>query len=415
MTMEPDALGPMLQPGTITTLVGPVNDELAALTAALAVSWRLGIDLVPGWVPEGPGEVSLSAYELTWADWRGLMTAICLAAGVKAPLLELHCLDAPYVEAMALVPAHVESPAEEAFWYAYTEAEVLAPRAEARKAGRRLPSRLHIIYGVGGAVGPGGDEAMRRLYDKLRGETVLMVGAETGAKMAESYGPVIELPDLHNSVRWHDLLARITGGDGANAAAEAEAASDLEVLFAANAPAPNVGRLARDVAPNGGPGTLYGYFVVFGEWREINSRLEGNFLQRIAPSALARTIRDDGARMEVCFGHGGDPRFGDQSLGPITELQEDGHGVFYAVKLLDVDYCRELALGLKAGEFGSSCRFQVMADAFVWRPGKSADNPRGIPEQTILEMRVQEFGPVRDPAYKGSSAGLLEPHVEEGQ
>lgn len=56
-----------------------------------------------------------------------------------------------------------------------------------------------------------------------------------------------------------------------------------------------------------------------------------------------------------------------------------------------------------------------MDDAFVWHPGKSAHNPRGIPEQTILEMRVQEFGPVRGPAYTGSSAGLREPHVEEGR
>jgi hypothetical protein len=50
--MTEDLLPGLVPAGRITTLIAPPGDELAALTAALAVSWRLGIELVPGWVPE---------------------------------------------------------------------------------------------------------------------------------------------------------------------------------------------------------------------------------------------------------------------------------------------------------------------------------------------------------------------------
>jgi phage head maturation protease len=38
------------------------------------------------------------------------------------------------------------------------------------------------------------------------------------------------------------------------------------------------------------------------------------------------------------------------------------------------------------------------------RPGKSDYNPDGLPEITILEARLIEFGPVTFPAYAGATA-----------
>jgi phage head maturation protease len=36
----------------------------------------------------------------------------------------------------------------------------------------------------------------------------------------------------------------------------------------------------------------------------------------------------------------------------------------------------------------------------------STYNPKGLPERTITEARVFEFGPVTYPAYAGASAGI---------
>ena len=152
--------------------------------------------------------------------------------------------------------------------------------------------------------------------------------------------------------------------------------------------------------------TLYGYAAVFNQWRETNTPELGNFLQRIAPGAYTETIKESRDRMKVTFQHGGDPSLGYKSLGPITLLEEDAHGLRYEGDLLDVDYVRELVPWLRTGLYGGSTTFEVMADDFVGRPDKSAHNPRGIPEQTLRAIRVQEFGPVYPPAYKGTSAGI---------
>ena len=54
-----------IHPGRITTLMGPPDNELAALTAAIAVSYKTGLALVHGVVPEGPSEVAVYPYSGT--------------------------------------------------------------------------------------------------------------------------------------------------------------------------------------------------------------------------------------------------------------------------------------------------------------------------------------------------------------
>ena len=56
--------------------------------------------------------------------------------------------------------------------------------------------------------------------------------------------------------------------------------------------------------------------------------------------------------------------------------------------------------------YGSSFRFRVVKEDFVKRPARSADNPDAIPERTIREVEVYEFGPVTFPAYIGATAGV---------
>lgn len=149
---------------------------------------------------------------------------------------------------------------------------------------------------------------------------------------------------------------------------------------------------------------LHGHFSKFNEWTEINSSYEGNFMERVAPGAFRKTIAESANKMRVLFNHGKDV-LGQQILGPIRSLREDDIGAAYEVPLFD-GIPPLILEGLRAGQYGSSFRFGVEHEDFQSKPARSAHNPRGIPERTILEARVREFGPVTFGAYAGATAGV---------
>jgi HK97 family phage prohead protease len=161
-----------------------------------------------------------------------------------------------------------------------------------------------------------------------------------------------------------------------------------------------------DRAADGGPERiLTGHFAVFNRWTEINSVFEGNFMERIAPGTFKKTFQEpDGIR--VLFQHGRDPQVGDKPLGTIESLSEDRKGAAYEVNMLDTSYNRDLIPGLAAGVYGASFRFRVLREDLVMEPEASEDNPRALPERTIKEAAVSEFGPVTFPAYADATAGL---------
>jgi len=146
---------------------------------------------------------------------------------------------------------------------------------------------------------------------------------------------------------------------------------------------------------------MFGRFAEFETWTEIRSAFEGHFLERTAPSAFTKTVRENRSNMKCLFHHGVDA-LGMQVLGSIDELEEDSYyevGLFDGIPPLLMD-------GLRAGEYGSSYRFAIVQYEFVQRPKKSQHNPEGIPELTVLEAKVREFGPTPIPYYKGTSSGV---------
>jgi hypothetical protein len=111
--------------------------------------------------------------------------------------------------------------------------------------------------------------------------------------------------------------------------------------------------------------------------------------------------------MRVLFQHGRDPQIGDKPLGPIDVLEAKAKAAHAEVPLVDASYNRDLLLpGLRAGLYGSSFRFQVNEDHWDRKPKRSKHNPEGLPERTILDMTVREFGPVTFPAYANATAGI---------
>jgi HK97 family phage prohead protease len=160
-------------------------------------------------------------------------------------------------------------------------------------------------------------------------------------------------------------------------------------------------REAEGAAP-----VLFGHFAVFNRWTEVDSWFEGHFLERISPGAFLRTFAEDRSRMRVLFQHGRDPQLGMKPLGSILTLREDEVGAFYEVPLFEATYVSEIVPALRGGELGASFRFQIMRQEWVEEPEPSKSNPLGLPERTITEASVFEFGPVTFPAYESATAGV---------
>lgn len=189
-------------------------------------------------------------------------------------------------------------------------------------------------------------------------------------------------------------------------------------LFRGRIPGIELGeaRADDDETLDGDSSLMRGHFAVFDVWTEIHSWFEGDFLERLSPGAFAKTIKESRSDIKVQYDHGYDMNVGDSLLGPIDVLREDDEGVYYEVPLLDTDYNRDRVLPMLQGRLmsgeqrgsllGASFRFRVIRDEWNEEPGKSDHNPDGLPERTIREVRLFEFGPVVFPAYPEATAGV---------
>ena len=152
--------------------------------------------------------------------------------------------------------------------------------------------------------------------------------------------------------------------------------------------------------------TMSGVPIVFNEWTEING-WEGNFLERIDPGALTKTLAERGDKVKVLFNHGFDPQIGDKPLGKPTRMDVTDRGLEVEVPLARTSYNEDLLELMRVGAIdGQSFRFSVTREDVEKRPERSDHNPRGIPERTIKELRLYEFGPVTFPAYEATTVGV---------
>lgn len=150
---------------------------------------------------------------------------------------------------------------------------------------------------------------------------------------------------------------------------------------------------------------LFGHFSRFNEWTEIDSFFEGRFLERISPGAYKKTFRERKDQLRVLFQHGRDPMVGDKPIAEIERLEEQDEGAYHESRLLN-GVPELIVSGLRAGQYGQSFRMEVVKEDFNDRPDKSDFNPLGLPERTINEIRLHEFGPVTFPAYENTTPGL---------
>lgn len=169
-----------------------------------------------------------------------------------------------------------------------------------------------------------------------------------------------------------------------------------------NAPRDNLIRSAEIIEMRGEGDeqrTLTGYAAVFNADTEINS-WEGNFIERIAPGAFRKTLRERKDDIQILFNHGMDPQIGDKPLGRASVMKEDSRGLFVEVPLSRTSYNEDIRELLADGAIrGMSFRFAVVKE--TWETPK-----RGLPVRTIDEAKLYEVGPVTFPAYAATSAGV---------
>lgn len=171
---------------------------------------------------------------------------------------------------------------------------------------------------------------------------------------------------------------------------------------------------SADTMPEADASTIFGHFSVFDAWYEIDSYFEGRFMERTAKGACRKTIKENRDSLICQFDHGYDQYVGDNPLGAIEVLREDDIGPYYEVAAYDTDYNRERMMPLLTGRtldgrrlgsaLGSSFRFRVTKEEWVQPKSATPYNPEMLPERTIREVRLYEFGPVVFPANPAATA-----------
>lgn len=146
-------------------------------------------------------------------------------------------------------------------------------------------------------------------------------------------------------------------------------------------------------------GTLYGYAARFNTPTRIDS-WEGKFDETIMPGAFRDTLSKDGNKIKVLFNHGFDPMIGDKPLGKPNRQEEDDKGLFVEVPLDDTSYNRDLVASLRSGALdGMSFRFSVVREEWD-------EESEEVPQRTLKQVRLYEYGPVTFPAYEATTAGV---------
>jgi HK97 family phage prohead protease len=296
-----------------------------------------------------------------------------------------------------------------------TDGSVVACHATHESAAKQVAA-LYANYSGGEASMSTTEDETRRTFTADERKNA----AKKGAAMPGGKFPILNEQDLKNAIR---LAGHASDPAAARAHIKKRArALGLTALLPddwrsdeADPPRDSLVRAVMDDAVefrdatderDGRLGTLHGHFAKFNQWTKIDSAHEGRFMEQVAPGAFAKTFSESRSGMRVLFNHGKHPHVGEMPLGPISELREDSVGAYYEVPLLDTSYNRDLLPGLEAGLFGASFRFKVMRDDLQRRAPTSDWNPDGLPQRTIQEASVREFGPVTFPAYEGATAGV---------
>lgn len=163
---------------------------------------------------------------------------------------------------------------------------------------------------------------------------------------------------------------------------------------------------------DGEPDVLEGRMAPYGEWTEIRSAIEGNFMEQIAPSALKKTAAEKVGKLKVLFEHGFSRSLDRAALGLVQQVDDKEDGAYYRAELLP-SIPTIIMDGIRRGLYGTSVALRNVKTDVDRSPPKSDYNPRGLPEHTIKEASLKEISVVTFPAYEGATAGLARSVIDD--
>lgn len=154
------------------------------------------------------------------------------------------------------------------------------------------------------------------------------------------------------------------------------------------------------VAEGAASPTISGYCPVYSAW----SLDLGGFRERVLPGACTKTIQ----RTDILstFNHNPDYPLGRVEAGTL-ELREDDKGVVYTAKPADTSYVRDLVANIRAGNVaGNSFAFRTIEDRWYTQDGQTC--------RDLIEIEIDELGPVTCPAYPASTVSVRSLFTNQG-
>jgi phage head maturation protease len=152
--------------------------------------------------------------------------------------------------------------------------------------------------------------------------------------------------------------------------------------------------------------TVSGMLVPYGRWEEINSPVEGRFMERWAYGSLRSSFAERmKTKIRGYFEHGKSALFGRQAVMDVRRVWEEASGAWYEAELLD-GLPPYLVDGIRRGLYGTSIGASPVKVDTVSRPGRSAHNPHGLEERTYIEAVAHDISLTPRPVYAGTEVSL---------
>jgi len=147
---------------------------------------------------------------------------------------------------------------------------------------------------------------------------------------------------------------------------------------------------------------MTGYSVVFNQWTNIRDQ-DGVYVERVAPGAVARAIKDRGDRIPVMYDHGRSTMYGNLPIAAPRAVWEDSHGLFAWDRVHQAPVFDAIRENIRTGSiWGQSFRFTVMPGGDSWESAKGS----GLRRRTLTSLDLVERGPVTFPAYHGTDVAV---------
>ena len=141
-----------------------------------------------------------------------------------------------------------------------------------------------------------------------------------------------------------------------------------------------------------------GPIVPYGQWSEVDSAIEGHFLERFAAGSLTKSLSEGFNKVKGYFEHGRSRMFDRTPIMEINETWDTEQAPMFRARLLN-GLPEWMVDGIRKSLYGASLGASVMKVQRDRRPKQSDHNPAAIEERTYTEVRVHDISLTPAPHY----------------